>query len=99
MAVCDIPGKGRVQLDMPCDVDGSLHVSVVIPVADISLEEPFSHGRLQVVREEKKQEIEKTVVLVCVRFQIHDVGKVQHALEEVFEKRRQIGRASCRERV
>ena len=41
LPVCDIPGKGRVQLDMPCDVDGSLHVSVVIPVADISLEEPF----------------------------------------------------------
>ena len=86
LAVGHVPSKGSVLLDMPCDVDAALHVPVVIAVTDIPLEESFPHGGLQVVWEQEEQEIEQTVILVCVGFQIHDVGEIQHLIEQVPEE-------------
>ena len=38
LAVRDTPGKGCVLFDMPCNIDSSLYISVIVPVTDISLE-------------------------------------------------------------
>ena len=51
---------------MPCYVDGSFHVSIVVSVADILLEEAFTHCCFQVIRKQKQQKIEQPVILICI---------------------------------
>ena len=46
LAICDIPGKRSVFLNVPCNINRSLNISVIVVMPDIFFEESLSHCRL-----------------------------------------------------
>ena len=45
--------KRRVLFNVPCDINSTLHISVIVLVTNIFLKKPFPHCRFQIARKKK----------------------------------------------
>ena len=66
LAISHIPGKRRVLFDVPCDVNRSLNIAVIVSVTDVLLKESFPHCSFKVIRKQEQQEIKQPVVLIRI---------------------------------
>ena len=86
LTVCYAPGKRGVLLDVPCDINGSLDISVIVSVPYIPLEQTFSHCCFEIIREQEQQEVKEPVILIGIGFHVHDVRKIKNAIKEILKE-------------
>ena len=68
------------------NINRPFYISIIIPVSDIFFKEPFPHSGPQIVGKKKQQIIKQAIILIGIRFQIHNGREVQHPLKKVLKK-------------
>ena len=71
---------------MPCDIDRSLDIAIIVLTLDVFLEGTFPHSGFQIIREQEQQKVEQPIVLIGVCLQVYDVWKIQNTVKQVLKK-------------
>ena len=66
LAICNAPGKRCVFLDVPCNIDEPFYIPVVVPAANIFLEQALAHSCFKIIRKQKQQKMEQAYLVIGI---------------------------------